>query len=94
MYSILMHSGDSKQTCKGITSAYKKKMLMHEEYRNALKRRTMSLARFHRIKSEKHRLYTVLESKLSLNCYNDKRFFKNEHESYAYGHYKIKRNLL
>ena len=89
MYSILHSDGTSKKTAKGISSNYQRKRIMHSDYVLALKRRKVSLARVTRIRAIKHQLYTVSETKVALNSFNDKRYFASDQESLAFGHYRI-----
>ena len=42
------------------------------------------------IKSEGHKVSTYKSNKISLSCYDDKRYILDDRiTSYAYGHYKI-----
>ena len=43
-----------------------------------------------RIGSVNHQLYTFMTEKRALQCLDDKRYWFNSNESYAYGHYKIR----
>ena len=88
MYSI--DCGDChKKVAKGVNKAVIKRVLNHSHYKNVLIEQKMMLHEMYRIQSFKHQVSTLKLIKLSLSPYDDKRYFLNETESFAYGHYKI-----
>lgn len=86
-----MLNEDTKQACKGVSKHYQKQKLKHQHYVKALRERKILSATSYRIKTDKNKLFTIRETKSCLNPFNDKRYFVNEHESYAFGHFKIKK---
>ena len=94
MYSLSMHNGGHKKTCKGITRVFQKKRLLHEDYVRALNKNKIAVTHQLRIRAIKHQLYTVVEKKRGLNAFNDKRFFVSPDLSLAFGHWKIKENIV
>ena len=89
MYS-LDWGGEEKKVAKGINCAVIKKDLRHAMYRDCLLNKRSMNHTMYRIQSHKHQMSTVKINKVSLSPFDDKRYFLNERESYAYGHYKIK----
>ena len=64
-----------------------KRMLKHEEYVDVLFNKKDLRHKMKRILSEKHNIGTYLLNKVSLSCYDDKRFILNDGmNSLAYGH--------
>ena len=62
-------------------------MLKHEEYVDVLFNKKDLRHKMKRILSEKHNIGTYLLNKVSLSCYDDKRFILNDGmNSLAYGH--------
>lgn len=94
MYSLKLLNQTEKVACKGITNAYKRRCIRHEHYVEALRRKTANKCKSYRIKSYKHRLYTVCENKIGLLAWNDKRFFVNDDTSYPYGHVFIRNKII
>ena len=90
MYSLLLSNDTQKSTIKGIKRQYAKKHLKHDDYKDCLVNQTENIAKFLTIRSKNHELKTVRETKISLSCYDDKRYiFKDDTATLAYGHYGI-----
>ena len=94
MYSLKLLNKTEKLACKGISNAYRRQCIRHEHYLEALRRKTANKCKSYRIKSYKHRLYTVCENKIGLLAWNDKRFFVNDDTSYPYGHVFIRNKII
>lgn len=91
MYSLLMQSGKTKKTAKGVSGAYQKKRVSHKDYENVLNTLKSSSCITQRITSKNHNIFTVKQTKVCLSAYNDKRFFSNTNDdSFAFGHYKTR----
>ena len=88
MYSLDLGTSQ-KKVAKGVNKAVIKKVLNHSHYKRVLFEQKAMLHEMYRIQSHKHRLSTLKINKLSLTDYDDKRYFLNETESYAYGHFRI-----
>jgi len=92
MYSIKLDNDIEKKTAKGIVKCVIKNRLKHEIYRDILESGGKLYSEMKIIRSEKHQLYTMSLSKISLSAYDDKRYISHDGiQSYAYGHYKITR---
>jgi len=89
MYSVL-YGGQSKKVAKGISKVVTKVVLKHADYKQALTDRTAqrhSMVRFH---TEAHQIYTVQQRKVSLSCFDDKRWIlDNGMDTLAHGHWRI-----
>ena len=78
------------KTAKGIKKNVIKKDIKHEDYKNVLFNNKQIHHKMKTIRSEKHQLGSFELNKISLSCFDDKRFIhQNGITSYAYGHYKI-----
>ena len=68
-----------------------KNNIKHEDYKNML----MNIEQMHHkiktIRGQRHQLGSYEINKVSLSCFDDKRYIHdNGMSTYAYGHYKIK----
>ena len=84
MYSLI--SGDCEvNKAKGVNL-----MLKHKEYIDVLFNKKVLRHKVKRILSERHNVGTYLINKVSLSCFDDKRFILNDGiNSLAYGHKEI-----
>ena len=91
MYSYIMEDGKGGMTAKGIKKNIIKKNIMHEDYKNTLLNEEQMRHKMRTIRSVKHKLQSFEINKISLSCFDDKRYIHDNGMShYAYGHYKIK----
>ena len=91
MYSYMKDNDEGGKTAKGIKKNVIKKNLTHENYKAVLFNNKQMHHTIKTIRSEKHQLGSYEINKVSLSCFDDKRFIhQNGITSYAYGHYKIK----
>ena len=83
MYTLI--SGDCEvNKAKGVNSTLK-----HKEYIVVLCNRKVLRHKMKRILSERHNVETYLTNKVSLSCFDDKRFILDDGiNSLAYGHKK------
>jgi len=88
MYSVLVDN-EAKMRAKGVGRSAMKN-IMHENYKSCLfdSNQFKQYCKFNSIKSENHQLKTVEINKVSLSAYDDKRYYIDMINSYAYGHYK------
>ena len=90
MYSYMKDNEKGGKTAKGIKKNVIKKNLTHENYKAVLFNNRQLRHTIKTIRSEKHQLGSFKLNKISLSCFDDKRFIhENGITSYAYGHYKI-----
>ena len=71
--------------CKGVTKAYVKKTLLHQDYSDILETGKQKIDKQCIIRSLKHQLYTIQYDKIVLSAYDDKCYRINENEGYVYG---------
>ena len=85
MYSYITENKESK-TAKGIK--YIKKELKHENYKDVLLNNKQLRHKMKTIRRIKHELGSYEINKISLSCFDDKRYIlKNGITTRAYGHY-------
>ena len=93
MYSIL-YGGKQKMSAKGVTQSAQNK-LKHEVYRRVLLTGESFRAINTRIGSVDHQLQTIRTNKLSLSCFDDKRYIKEDGVTcLPLGHYAIRDKAL
>ena len=88
MYSIDLGTSQ-KKVAKCVNKSVIKRVLDHSHYKQVLFEQKSMLHQMYRIQSHKHQVSTLKINKLSLSPFDDKRYFLNETESYAHGHFKI-----
>ena len=90
MYSYVKDNERTARTAKGIKKQVIIKDIKHEDYKNVLFNNEQIHHKMKTIRSEKHLLGSYELNKISLSCFDDKRFIhENGITSYAYGHYQI-----
>ena len=90
MYSYVKDNEQTARTAKGIKKQVIIKDIKHEDYKNVLFNNEQIHHKMKTIRSEKHQLGSYELNKISLSCFDDKRFIhENGLTSYAYGHYQI-----
>ena len=91
MYSYIKDNGDGNKTAKGVKKNVIKTNIKHINYNNVLLNNTQMRHKMRCIRSMKHQLGTYEINKISLSCFDDKRYIHdNGITSYAYGHYETK----
>ena len=90
MYSYIKDNQTGLKTAKGIKKNVIKKTITHENYRDTLLNNKQMHHKMKTIGSQNHELGSYEINKVSLSCFDDKRYIHNNGvTSYAYGHYKI-----
>ena len=90
MYSYLKDNDECGKTAKGIKKYIITKNIKHEDYKEILFNNKQMHHTIKTIRSNNHQLGSFELNKISLSCFDDKRFIhQNGITSYAYGHYKI-----
>ena len=88
MYSYVKDNETGGKTAKGIKKNVIKKNIHHEDYKNILFNDQQMFHTMKTIRSQKHQLGSFELNKISLSCYDDKRFIHpNGITSYAYGNW-------
>ena len=78
-----------KKVAKGISKCEIKKTLQNAMYKNCLFGETTTINSMKWIRCVNHELYVNIINKKGLCSFDDKRYWKNHIESYAFEHYKI-----
>ena len=90
MYSYIKSDEKGGRTAKGIKKNVIEKNIKHEDYKNVLLNNEQLHHKRKTIRSQKHQLGSYEINKISLSCFDDKRYIHdNGTSSYAYGHHKI-----
>ena len=91
MYSYIKNDQAGGKTAKGIKKNVRKKDIKHENYKDTLFNNKQMYHKMKTIRSQNHQLGSYEINKVSLSCFDDKRYIlDNGIKSYAYGHYLIK----
>ena len=92
MYSYMKDDQKEARTAKGIKKNVIKKNITHENYKQTLFNNKQMHHTMKTIRSNNHQLGSYELNKVSLSCFDDKRYIHNNGvTSYAYGHQKIQR---
>ena len=91
MYSYLKDTDECGKTAKGIKKNVIKKDIKHESYKDIFFNNKQIYHKMKTIRSQRHKLGSYEINKISLSCFDDKRYLhENGIDSYAYGHYKVR----
>ena len=91
MYSYIKDNQTGGKTAKGIKKNVIKNDINHVNYKQTLLENKQIHHKMKTVRSKNHQLGSYEINKVSLSCFDDKRYLlDNGHESYAYGHYLIK----
>ena len=89
MYSYIKDNDTGGKTAKGIKKNVIKKNIHHEDYKNVLFNNKQIHHEMKTIRSQKHQLGSFELNKISLSCFDDKRYIHNDGiTSHAYGHWR------
>ena len=90
MYSYIKDNQKVGKTAKGIKKNIIKNNIKHEDYKNILLENRQMHHTMKTIRSMNHQLGSYEINKVSLSCFDDKRYISNDGiNSFAYGHYAI-----
>ena len=91
MYSYIKDNQKGGKTAKGIKKNVIKKDIQHENYKETLFNNKQMYHKMKTIRSKNHELGSYGINKVSLSCFDDKRYIHEDRvTSYAYGHHNIK----
>ena len=91
MYSYIKDNGKNVKTCQGVKKDVIKKNITHENYRDTLMNGKQKMHKINTIRSDHHQFGSYQLNKISLSCFDDKRYILEDGiSSYAYGHKNIK----
>ena len=87
MYSYMKDNEQGSRTAKGIKKNVIKQQLGHDKYKDVLFNKKQMCHTMRLIKSERHQIGSYVVDKISLSCFDDKRYIhENGVTSYAYGY--------
>ena len=90
MYSYIKDNNKGGKTAKGIKKNIINNTIKHTDYKNVLLENKQIHHTMKTIRSINHQLGSYDINKVSLSCFDDKRYISNDGiQSHAYGHYKI-----
>ena len=90
MYSYKKENNKVEKTAKGIKKNIIKGNIKHEDYKQVLFKNEQMQHTMKTIRSERHELGSYEINKISLSCFDDKRYIsENGINSLSYGHYAI-----
>ena len=88
MYSYIKDNQKGGKTAKGIKKNVIKKDITHDNYKQTLFNNQQMYHKMKTIRSESHQLGSYEINKVSLSCFDDKRYIHEDGKtSYAYGHH-------
>ena len=91
MYSYVKDNNNGGKTAKGIKKVVIKKDISHDNYKETLFNNKQIYHKMKTIRSQNHHLSSYEINKVSLSCFDDKRYILEDGiSSYSYGHHKIK----
>ena len=90
MYSYMKDNKQGSRTAKGIKKNVIKQKIQHDNYKDTLFNKKQMRHMMRLIKSAKHQIGSYVVNKISLSCFDDKRYIhENGVTSYAYGHERL-----
>ena len=90
MYSYIKDNNKGGKTAKGIKKNVIKNNIIHDDYKETLFNDKQMYHKMKTIRSENHQLGSYELNKVSLSCFDDKRYIHNNGiDGYAYGHKNI-----
>ena len=90
MYSYIKDNKKGEKTAKGIKKNVIKKDITHEDYKDTLFNNREMHHKMKTIRSQNHELSSYEINKVSLSCFDDKRYIHEDGKtSFAYGHNNI-----
>lgn len=95
MYSTKVQKGKNTKKIKGIKKYVIENKITFEDFYKCIKENCKITRKQNSIRSKLHKIYTIEQSKVTLDPYDDKRYLcKNGIDTLPWGHYKIKKMKL
>ena len=92
MYSYVKENGKDGMTAKGVKKYVIKNKLTHDNFKNVIANKDRMRHKMNTIRSTKHIIGTYEIQKVTLSCFDDKRYLLDDGvTSYAYGNRRIER---
>ena len=93
LYSIAM--GDHQKLSAKGTTKHAQKSLQHSVFFRILAKETLLRTLNYTINSDKHNLFTLQTTKISLSCFDDKRYIMpNGVDTLPFGHYSLRDDVV
>ena len=90
MLCFKIHGDDTEyKKCKGAAKNTVKRKIKYDDYNKVLETNEVIHRSFNTIRSKNHKIYSINTTKVSLNSYENKRYWTTSLDSLAYGHCKI-----
>ena len=90
MYSYLKDNDQNSKSAKGVKKNIIKKVIDHQDYLDVLRESRILHHQMKTIRSDCHQISSFQINKISLSCFDDKRYLHhNGISSYAYGNLNI-----
>ena len=74
---------------QGHCKEHSKKKIKYDDYNKVLETNEVIHRSFNSIRSKSHKRYSINTTKVSLNSYENKRYWTTSVDSLAHGHFKI-----
>ena len=71
-----------------------KRFMTYKEYDQVLQTNEVIHKSFNSIRSKNHKIYSIRTAKISLNSYENRRYWTNTGDSLAYGHYSTENRII
>ena len=95
MYSFKTDDEKESKKAKGIKRSVVKNELKFNDYKRSLfgevKSDIQQIVKFNTIRSYKHDVYSISQTKIGLCSFDDKRYLLDNVNTLAYGNYRIKK---
>ena len=89
-YACKIHGDDKEyKKCKGAAKNTVKRKIKYDDYNQVLETNEVIHRSFNSIRSKNHKIYSINTTKVSLNSYENKRYWTTSVDSLANGHFKI-----
>ena len=89
-YAFKIQGDDTEyKKCKGTSKNTVKRKIKYDDYNKVLETNEVIYRSFNSIRSKNHKIFSINTTKVSLNSYENKRYWTTSEDSLAYGHYKI-----
>ena len=89
-YAFKIHGDDKEyKKCKGTAKNTVKRKIKYDDYNKVLETNEVLHRSFNSIRSKNHKIYSINTTKVSLNSYENKRYWTTSVDSLAYGHFKV-----
>ena len=78
LYSVLLRNSKEMKKAKGVNKVVVKHEIKHSKYLDSLQNETIYTYQMKAIRSSKHKIYTIEQSKKSLAPYDNKQYLMND----------------